>query len=93
MQTTNIVPDSQTQLAYADYAHAEANVSRGVTSPLSRGSSMLLNISLTGQQRFKLVAFSDFTLVRQPYTLYPPSSEDFTVFVARFPSANGDIIK
>ena len=71
LKTTNIVPFSTTQLAYSDYEYAEANISKGVTSGVSHPSSMLLNISSFEKQRFKLVSFSDFMLVRQPYTLNP----------------------
>ena len=69
----NIVPHSTTQLATADCAVVEANISRGVSSGSSSPTSFL-NISYDLQQRFKLVAHLDFTLVRQPYIQYTSAS-------------------
>jgi hypothetical protein len=86
---SNIVPYSTTWLVCADYAHAEANISKGVTSGSSSPSSFL-NISYDSQQRFKLVAMFGFYVSQT--TLYPTSIGKQPISclqsVAKFPSAD-----
>ncbi|MDE1852052.1 MAG: hypothetical protein KGH69_05225, partial [Candidatus Micrarchaeota archaeon] len=78
-----------TQLACADFAHVEANISKGVTSRFSLGSSSLNIDSVLSNQHFKPgLQFSDFTLVRQLHILSQSSYEDPTKSVAEFPPAD-----
>jgi len=90
MNTTNIVPDSSTRLAYTDCVYVEANISRGVTSGSSSPSSLLMNINCNSQQHFQPVAF--FGFYASQATLYPKSFSKLPSsclqFVAKFPSTD-----